>query len=62
MLWSIIVEALVMGVLASITGIFLGLALATGLFKLFDAVGFTLPNNGLVMQGRTIVVSLLVEQ
>ena len=33
---------------------------ATGLFKLFDAVGFTLPNNGLVLQTRTIVVSLLV--
>ena len=59
-LWSIIVEALVMGVLASIAGILLGLGLATGLFKLFDAVGFTLPNNGLVMQTRTIVVSLLV--
>ena len=59
-LWSIIVEALVMGVLASIAGILLGLGLATGLFKLFDAVGFTLPNNGLVMQSRTIVVSLLV--
>ena len=59
-LWSIIVEALVMGILASIAGILLGLGLATGLFKLFDAVGFTLPNNGLVLQARTIVVSLLV--
>ena len=32
----------------------------TGLFKLFDAVGFTLPNNGLVFETRTIVVALLV--
>ena len=32
----------------------------SGLFKLFDAVGFTLPNNGLVVQTRTIVVALLV--
>jgi putative ABC transport system permease protein len=57
---SVILEALVMGVLASIVGLFLGLALGKGLFKLFDAVGFTLPNNGLTFQTRTIVVSLLV--
>ena len=31
---------------------------AKGLFKLFDAVGFTLPNNGLVLQTRTVVVAL----
>ena len=48
------------GVVASVVGLFLGLALAKGLFKLFDAVGFTLPNNGLTFETRTIVVSLLV--
>jgi putative ABC transport system permease protein len=58
-MWSIILESLVVGVLASIAGLFLGLALATGLFELFDAVGFTLPNNGLVFLPRTIVVSLV---
>jgi putative ABC transport system permease protein len=57
---SILIEALVMGVLASIIGLFLGLALAKGLFSLFDAVGFTLPNSGLLFETRTIVVSLLV--
>jgi putative ABC transport system permease protein len=57
---SVILEALVMGVFASVVGLFLGLALGKGLFKLFDAVGFTLPNNGLTFQTRTIVVSLLV--
>ena len=41
-------------------GLFLGLGLANGLFKLFDAVGFTLPNTGLVFETRTIVVALLV--
>src|SRR5262249_11200849 len=58
-LGSIIVEALVVGTLASVTGLFLGLALAKGLFKLFDAVGFTLPNSGLLFETRTIVISLL---
>jgi putative ABC transport system permease protein len=57
---SVILEALVMGVLASIVGLFGGLALAQGLFSLFDAVGFTLPNNGLTMETRTVVVALLV--
>jgi len=58
-LGSVVVEALVVGTLASITGLFLGLALAKGLFKLFDAVGFTLPNSGLLFETRTIIVSLL---
>src|SRR5207247_7080264 len=57
---SVIIEALVMGALASIVGLFLGLALAKGLFKLFEAVGFTLPNNGLVFETRTIIVCLVV--
>lgn len=59
-LGSIIVEALVVGTLASVAGLFLGLALASGLFQLFDLVGFTLPNSGLLFETRTIVVSLLV--
>ena len=57
---TVILEALVMGVLASVVGLFLGLALGKGLFKLFDAVGFTLPNNGLTFETRTIVVALVV--
>ena len=57
---SVILEALVMGVLASIVGLFTGLALAKGLFSLFDAVGFTLPNNGLTLETRTVIVALVV--
>ena len=44
--------------LASVVGLFLGLGLAKLLFWLFDAVGFTLPNSGLLFETRTIVVSL----
>jgi ABC-type antimicrobial peptide transport system permease subunit len=57
-LGSVVVEALVVGVLASIVGLFLGLLLAKGLFRLFDLVGFTLPNTGLVFEPRTVVVAL----
>ena len=59
-LWSIVLEALVVGVLASVTGLLVGLGLARGLFWLFDKVGFTLPNSGLIFATRTVVVSLLV--
>jgi putative ABC transport system permease protein len=57
-LTSIVIEALVMGVLAAVTGLFLGLALAKGLFRLFGAVGFTLPNSGIVFGTSTIVIAL----
>ncbi len=56
----IFVEALAMGTIASIVGIFVGLGLGVGLFKLFDAAGFTLPNNGLVLHSRTVIVALIV--
>ncbi len=56
---SIFVEALVMGTVASVTGLFAGLGLAKGLFKLFDAVGFTLPNSGIVFGTSTIVIALV---
>jgi putative ABC transport system permease protein len=59
-LGSVIVEALVVGAVASVVGLFLGLLLATGLFSLFDLVGFTLPNTGLVFETRTIIVALTV--
>jgi putative ABC transport system permease protein len=58
-LTSIVIEALVMGVLASVTGLLAGLGLAKGLFKLFDAVGFTLPNSGITFGTSTIVIALL---
>ena len=59
-LTSIVIEALAVGALASVIGLVSGLLLAKGLFKLFDAVGFTLPNQGLLLETRTIIVSLLV--
>jgi putative ABC transport system permease protein len=57
---SILIESLVVAVLASVVGLFLGLGLAKGLFWLFDAVGFTLPNSGLIFETRTIIVALVV--
>jgi putative ABC transport system permease protein len=58
-LGSVVLEAVVTGVLASVAGLFLGLGIASGLFALFDATGLTLPNNGLEFRGRTVVVALV---
>jgi len=57
---SVLLESFVIGVLASIAGLFAGLALAKGLNALFVAVGVGLPQAGTVFATRTIVVSLLV--
>jgi putative ABC transport system permease protein len=57
---SIVIEGFVIGAVASVVGIGVGLGLGVGLFKLFDAVGFTLPNNGLVLHTRTVIVALVV--
>ena len=54
-----ILEALVIGALASVTGLFLGLGLAKGLSSIFAAIGFDIPQAGIVFAPRTIVVSLL---
>jgi putative ABC transport system permease protein len=57
---SVLLESLIMGFLASVVGLFLGLALAKFLFWLFGQVGFTLPNTGLLFKPRTIIVCLVV--
>ena len=57
---SVLLEALVIGVLASIVGLGLGYLLAKGLNALFEALDLALPQTGLVFATRTVVVSLLV--
>jgi putative ABC transport system permease protein len=57
---SVLVEAGVIGFVASVIGLFLGLALAYGLNALFVALGVDLPQAGTVVATRTIVVCLLV--
>ena len=59
-LGSVILEALVIGLLASIIGLFAGLGLAVGLNELFIALNLDLPQTDTVFATRTIVVSLLV--
>jgi putative ABC transport system permease protein len=57
---SVLLEAFIIGTLASIAGLFLGLALAKGLNRLFVHFGIDLPQAGTIFATRTIVVSLAV--
>jgi putative ABC transport system permease protein len=57
---SVMLESFIIGTLASVIGLFLGLGLAKLLFWIFGQFGFTLPNTGLLFKPRTIIVSLLV--
>jgi putative ABC transport system permease protein len=59
-LGSVLLEALVIGVLAAIAGLFLGLALAKGLNSLLVSVGIDLPQAATVFATRTVIASLLV--
>jgi putative ABC transport system permease protein len=57
---SVMLESFVIGLGASVVGLFAGLGLAKGLNAAFVALGVNLPQAGTVLAGRTIVVSLLV--
>ncbi|MGB2874814.1 MAG: FtsX-like permease family protein [Gaiellaceae bacterium] len=59
-LWSVVVEALVIGLFGSAVGLFLGLGLAKLLNKLFVLFGIDLPQGQTVFATRTVIVALVV--
>jgi len=59
-LWSIVAEALVVGLASAIIGLLAGLLLAQALQELFKAVGADLPTTDSVVRARTIIVALVV--
>ena len=59
-LWSVVIEAFVIGLVGSVIGLFLGLGLAKLLNWLFVKIGIDLPHGSTVFATRTVVVSLLV--
>ncbi len=59
-LWSVRIEGLLVGLLASTTGLFLGLGLAEGMLALFAALGLKLPEASTVFALRTVIASLVV--
>ena len=57
---SVLLEGFALGVLASVIGLFGGLALAKGLSAVFEAMDLSMPQAGLVFATRTIIVSLVL--
>src|SRR5207253_902072 len=57
---SVLGEALIVGALAALAGLFLGFGLAVGLDKLMASTGIDLPKSATVFATRTAVVSLIV--
>jgi putative ABC transport system permease protein len=57
---SVVLEALIIGLGASIVGLFAGILTAKGITALFKAFSIDLPSQGTVLLTRTVIVSLLV--
>jgi putative ABC transport system permease protein len=57
---SVLVEAVAVGLIASVLGIFAGLGVAIGLKNLLVAIGIDVPAQGLVVSGSTVLISLAV--
>lgn len=55
---SVVLEGLLLGVCGAVAGLLIGIALAPALDQLFKAFGADLPDNGTVLETRTVVVSL----
>jgi putative ABC transport system permease protein len=58
--WAVLVEALIIGAVASLIGVAVGAGLAMALRAALDSFGIALPGGGLVIQPRTVVIALLV--
>jgi putative ABC transport system permease protein len=58
-LGSVLVEAALVGVVAAVAGIGVGMVLASGAMALLGAVGLELPSAGLLLSGGTVVAALL---
>jgi putative ABC transport system permease protein len=59
-LGAVLVEAALVGAVASGAGLLGGLGIASLLKALFNGVGFALPDTGLLLSARTVLVSCLV--
>jgi putative ABC transport system permease protein len=57
---SVVQEGLLLGVGGAVLGLFGGILLAPALNGLFKALGADLPDNGTVLEARTVIVSLAV--
>jgi len=59
-LLSVLFEAIVLGLVASVLGLVGGILLATGVTAGLNAIGADLPSNTLVIASRTVVVAFVI--
>ena len=59
-LTGMIMEAAIIGLLGAVLGVFAGIGFAAGLNAIFKSFGIDLPNTGMVIETRTIIVSVVV--
>lgn len=59
LLGSVLLEAVVVGVVAAVAGIGAGMLLAAGAMALLDAVGFDLPSAGLLLSSGTVIAAIV---
>ncbi len=57
---TVLIESFLIGLIGSLVGILVGIGLAEGLSAVMKAAGAELPSKALVIETRTILVSLLV--
>ena len=57
---GMVLEASIIGLLGGVLGVFAGIGFAAGLNAIFKSFGIDLPNTGMVIETRTIVVSVVV--
>jgi putative ABC transport system permease protein len=57
---GMIMEAAIIGLLGGVLGVFAGIGFAAGLNAIFKSFGIDLPNTGMVIETRTVIVSLVV--
>ncbi len=60
LVWSVLAEASVVGVVASVVGVIAGVGLAVAIRAVLGAIGVDLPDSGLVLSTRTAAVGLMV--
>lgn len=57
---SVLLEGLIIGLFGAVAGLFLGIGLAKGLSAVMKAIGADLPANSLIIEPRTVIVSLVI--
>jgi putative ABC transport system permease protein len=58
--WMVVIEALIVGFVASVIGIGVGVLLAVGLAAAMNAFGFNMPEGPLTLLPRTVLVGMTV--